>query len=74
MGEKVKEFEKTFSNMFGSKYAVMSNSGSSANLLMYGALKYRNDLFQDDDEIIVPAVSWATTYYPIHQYNLKLKL
>ena len=38
MGSEVKEFEKQFAKYFGSKYAVMVNSGSSANLLMTGAL------------------------------------
>jgi CDP-6-deoxy-D-xylo-4-hexulose-3-dehydrase len=75
MGEKVKQFEKEFAWTFGSKYAVMSNSGSSANLLMATALKYRKTKyqFQDGDEVIVPALSWSTTYYPIHQNNLVLK-
>lgn len=75
MGDRVKEFETEFAKMFGSKYAVMSNSGSSANLLMMTALKYRktNYQFKDGDEIIVPALSWSTTYYPIHQNNLVLK-
>jgi CDP-6-deoxy-D-xylo-4-hexulose-3-dehydrase len=68
MGEKVKQFEEAFAKMFGSKYAVMSNSGSSANLLMLSALKYSKKYnFQEGDEIIVPAVSWSTTYYPVHQ-------
>jgi len=73
MGDRVKEFEQKFAETFNSKYAVMSNSGSSANLLMVAALKYSNKNFEDGDEIIVPSVSWATTYYPIHQLNLKLK-
>ena len=34
MGKKVREFEKKFAKKFGSKYATMVNSGSSANLLM----------------------------------------
>ena len=40
MGKNVIKFEKKFSKYFGSKYAVMVNSGSSANLLMLSALKY----------------------------------
>lgn len=73
MGEKVREFEKKFAQKFGSKYAVMSNSGSSANLLAVAALMYRNKSLQKGDEVIVPAVSWSTTYYPLHQYGLKMK-
>lgn len=75
MGAKVKEFEQKFATQFGSKYAVMSNSGSSANLLMVAALMYRKHgaKLNRGDEVIVPAVSWSTTYYPLHQYGLKMK-
>ena len=71
MGSKVKEFEIEFAKYVGSKYAVMSNSGSSANLLAIASLIYANKL-QQGDEVIVPAVSWSTTYYPVTQYGLKL--
>ena len=74
MGPKVKEFEASFANYVGSKYCVMVNSGSSANLLAVAALFYRNEnRLQRGDEVIVPAVSWATTYYPLYQYGLKIK-
>lgn len=76
MGEKVATFERDFARYTGSKYCVMVNSGSSANLLMTAALCYtRNERLklQRGDEVIVPAVSWPTTYYPLHQYGLKLK-
>lgn len=74
MGKEVEEFEKEFAQHFGSKYAVMVNSGSSANLIAIGALVYskKYDL-KKGDEVIVPAVSWATTYSPLQQYGLKLK-
>jgi len=76
MGELVAEFESNFAAYFGSRFAVMVNSGSSANLLMTAALFYtKNSTFklQRGDEIIVPAVSWSTTYYPLYQYGLHLK-
>lgn len=72
MGEKTREFEKYFAEYFGSKYAVMVNSGSSANLLAIAALVYSGKL-TEGDEVIVPAVSWSTTYFPLFQFNLKLK-
>lgn len=72
MGEKVATFEKDFAKKFKVKYAVMSNSGSSANLLAIAALVYSKKLNQGD-EVIVPAVSWSTTYFPLSQHNLKLK-
>ena len=34
MGESVAKFEQEFADYFGSKHAVMVNSGSTANLLM----------------------------------------
>ncbi|GMO69633.1 MAG: DegT/DnrJ/EryC1/StrS aminotransferase family protein [Treponemataceae bacterium] len=74
MGECVKQFEEAFAHYVGSKYCVMVNSGSSANLLAVAALFYRKDnKLKRGDEVIVPAVSWPTTYYPLYQYGLKLK-
>lgn len=74
IGPEVELFEEEFAKFFGSKYAVMVNSGSSANLIAIAALilsdKY--DLNRGD-EVIVPAVSWATTYTVLHQYGLKLR-
>jgi len=74
MGEYVKEFEEQFALYIGSRYCVMVNSGSSANLLAIASLFYRNgNMLTTGDEVIAPAVSWATTYYPLHQYGLKIK-
>jgi len=74
MGERVLDFEDKFSSFFGSKYAVMANSGSSANLLMIAALRFVSDNpLQLGDEVIVPAVSWATTYSPLYQYGYHIK-
>lgn len=74
MGKKVELYEKNFADLFGSKYAVMVSSGSTANLLMIAALFFTNKpKLKRGDEIIVPAVSWSTTYYPLQQYGLKVK-
>ncbi len=74
MGNEVKKFENQFADYFGKKYAIMANSGSSANLLMIAALFFRSDNpIKRGDEVIVPAVSWSTTYMPLQQYGLKLK-
>lgn len=76
MSKEVKLFEEEFASFFGSKHAVMANSGSSANLLMISSLFYISDMslrLNKGDEVIVPAVSWSTTYFPLHQYGLKLK-
>lgn len=74
MGARVEEFELEFAKMLGSKYAVMVNSGSSANLALLTAARYRNiPLLTPGDEVIVPAVSWSTTYYPVNQAGFSLK-
>lgn len=71
MGGKVEEFEKKFAEHYDIKYAVMVNSGSSANLLGIAALVYSGKL-KRGDEVIVPAVSWSTTYAPLEQFGLRL--
>ncbi|MDA8431685.1 MAG: DegT/DnrJ/EryC1/StrS family aminotransferase [Nitrospiraceae bacterium] len=74
MGPRVQEFEEKFAAHFGMRYAVMANSGSSANLIAVASLFYRKDNpLKRGDEVIVPCISWATTYHPLHQYGLKLK-
>lgn len=74
MGPEVAEFERQFADHFGSRHAVMVNSGSSANLLGIAAAFYHPDYgLADGDEVIVPAVSWSTTYFPIHQCRLRLR-
>ena len=73
MGEKVAQFEKEFAEYFGSKYAVMVNSGSTANLLMVALLKWRHNLARfEGANIIVPAVGWSTTYFPLTQNGFRI--
>ena len=68
MGPQVAEFEKQFAQYIGTKYAVMFNSGSSANLGIFAGLRYmKNSPLKPGDHILVPAVSWSTTYYPVNQ-------
>ena len=75
IGPNVAAFEEAFAAYHKQKYAVMVNSGSSANLLAVAALFYKKDRpLQRGDEVIVPAISWATTYHPLQQYGLKLKI
>jgi CDP-6-deoxy-D-xylo-4-hexulose-3-dehydrase len=74
MGTNVKAFEQEFADYFGAKHAIMVNSGSSANLVSVAAMAYQKDRpLQRGDEVIVPAISWATTYHPLQQYGLKLR-
>lgn len=73
MGPRVAAFERGFADLFNVSHAVMVNSGSSANLLAIACAVLNPDIdLNPGDEVIVPAVSWATTYYPLQQYGLKL--
>ena len=75
MGKKVKEFEEKFAKNFGSKYATMVNSGSSANLLMLSVLKNYKKIIKkktNKPNIIAPSVGWSTSYYPISQNNFEI--
>jgi CDP-6-deoxy-D-xylo-4-hexulose-3-dehydrase len=75
IGPNVAAFEEAFAAYHRCKYAVMVNSGSSANLLCVAALFYKKDRpLVRGDEVIVPAISWATTYHPLQQYGLKLNI
>ena len=74
MGNYVKKFENEFANFIGRKYAVMVSSGSAANLLGVASLFYTKEPYlHKGDEVIVPAISWSTTYFPLQQYGLRLK-
>lgn len=64
------EFEREMAGWLGMKYAVMVNSGSSANLLvLQGLLSYGK--LQKGDKVIVPAISWATDLAPVIQLGLE---
>lgn len=72
MGKQVRAFENQCTEHFGAAHALMCNSGSSANLLAIAALAnpaVANSL-APGDEVIVPALSWATSVWPIIQYGL----
>jgi len=69
MGPHVKKFEQEFAKYFRCTDAVMVNSGSTANLLMIALLKLK---YKRGGNIIVPAVSWSTTFFPLQQYGFKL--
>ena len=74
-GPEVKHFEQEFAAYHGRQFGVMVNSGSSANLVAVASLFFRkNNPLQRGDEVIVPALSWATAYHPLQQYGLKLRI
>jgi CDP-6-deoxy-D-xylo-4-hexulose-3-dehydrase len=64
-GKNVKKLEKTVSNLFGKKYGLMVNSGSSANLLGLSSFN-----FKKGSEIITPNLTFSTTIAPIYQLGL----
>jgi CDP-6-deoxy-D-xylo-4-hexulose-3-dehydrase len=74
MGKRCNDFEEAFASYMGVKNAIFVNSGSSANLLAFFALANhalplaggRRQL-RPGDEVIVPAVTWSTTVWPIVQ-------
>lgn len=73
--DKVMSFEKKYSKKFNIKYSVMTNSGSSANLIALASIFFlKKNFLKKGDEVIVPAIGWATTYSPLQQYGLKLKI
>ena len=73
MSKITKTFEKKFAKFIGSKYALMVNSGSSANLLSVFAAcnPYRDDKFKKGDEVIIPSLCWSTSLWPLVQAGLK---
>lgn len=73
MGTKVAQFETSFAEYVGTKYAVMVNSGSSANLLGVSSLKFMYPPQNGFNTVIVPALSWSTTYFPWIQNGYRLR-
>ena len=64
-GPHVKKLEQTVARIFGKKYGLMVNSGSSANLLALSSFK-----FKKGSEVITPSLTFATTVAPIYQLGL----
>jgi CDP-4-dehydro-6-deoxyglucose reductase, E1 len=73
MGQRVHEFEREFADKVGAPFAVMVNSGSSANLLAVSAAinPLRKNRLKAGDHVAVPAVCWSTSLWPLVQLGLK---
>ena len=73
MSKKTRDFEKAFANKLGKKYALMVNSGSSANLLAVFAScnPLRKNRFKPGDEVLIPALCWSTSLWPLVLCGLK---
>jgi CDP-6-deoxy-D-xylo-4-hexulose-3-dehydrase len=73
MSEVTKSFENEFGNYIGSKYTLMTNSGSSANLLAAFTLvnPKKKNLLNPGDHFAIPAICWSTSLWPFVQVGLK---
>ncbi len=73
MSEITKKFEFAFSKFVGSKYALMVNSGSSANLLAAFALinPKKKGKLRPGDKFLIPAICWSTSLWPLVQCGLR---
>ena len=67
-------FEKEFAKFLKVKYAIMVNSGSSSYLVIFQFLIYPMvKRLKPGDEVLVPAICWSTSLWPIIQSGLKVK-
>jgi CDP-6-deoxy-D-xylo-4-hexulose-3-dehydrase len=73
MGKHVKNFEIQMADYLGVSNFVMMNSGSSANLAIFEAIlrpTKSSPLLEEGDGVLVPAIAWPTTIWPIIQLGL----
>ena len=73
MSKITEQFEYEFAKYIGAKYALMVNSGSSANLIAAFALANprKNNFLKHGDEFLIPALCWSTSLWPLVQAGLK---
>ena len=75
MSKITQNFESEFAKYIGAKYALMVNSGSSANLIAAFALTNprKKNFLKRGDEFLIPALCWSTSLWPLVQAGLKPK-
>jgi len=75
MSEITEKFQYEFARYVGAKYALMVNSGSSANLITAFALvnPRKKNFLRKNSECLIPALCWSTSLWPIIQAGLKPK-
>ena len=75
MNKETEQFEKIFAKKLNIKYALMVNSGSSANLLAAFAAcnPLRKNRFKRGDHALIPALCWSTSLWPLVQSGLNPK-
>ena len=74
MGNQTILFEKKFKKKLKAKYALMVNSGSSANLLATFAAcnPLKKNRFKPGDQAIIQSLCWPTSLWPLVQTGLKI--
>jgi CDP-6-deoxy-D-xylo-4-hexulose-3-dehydrase len=73
MASHTKNFEIAFAKKLGAKYALMVNSGSSANLLATFAAgnPIKKNCLKRGDEVLIPVLCWPTSIWPLVQFGFK---
>lgn len=69
-GEKVREFEKKWSEWLGAKHSLYVSSGSTANYLLLASVKELYGL-KNGDKVLVPSCTWVTNIGPVVQLGFK---
>jgi len=70
MGEKCMEFEKAFARAQGRRHCILFNSGGSANLALFQALKNTGRL-KNESKVGFSALTWSTNIMPMIQLGMK---
>ena len=74
MGPKTRQVEAYFKDQIVKTNSLMVNSGSSANLLIFQCLiNPMVKKLKPGDEVLIPAICWSTSLWPIIQSGLKVK-
>jgi len=72
LGQDAIKFERKFPKYFGKKFGILTNSGSSANLLMMAAMRSKRLYnFPKGTKVITPVAGFPTTINPIYQVGFE---
>jgi len=72
MGDKSIKFERKFPRYYGKEFGVLTNSGSSANLLMMASLtSKRGHNFPKGTKVLMPIAGFPTTLNPTLQVGFE---
>ena len=72
LGAEAFKAERKLASLFGKNHALLTNSGSSSNLLMMSALKSKRFLnLPEGTKVLTPIAGFPTTINPIYQCGFK---